>query len=79
MSTFCQALIDAREATREEKAAQQERKLEQHLRTHGLAEVETFSGALHFKRAFSHVSPQQFEALIAKIQREHSANEHDRR
>jgi hypothetical protein len=75
--TFDEAISAARAAVREEKAIQQERKLEQHLRMHGLAEVESFSGTLHFKRAFSGISPQRFDALVDRLQDERSANEHD--
>jgi hypothetical protein len=72
VSAFSQALSVARAAEREEKAARQGRKLEQHLSTHGIEEVESFSGALHFVRSFPPVSPHQFNCIIETVRKRKS-------
>jgi len=68
MSIFGEALATARA----KEPARQARELEQHLRTYGLAEVESLSGCLHVKRSFPKVSPQQFEGIVQRLREQRS-------
>jgi hypothetical protein len=64
--TFGEALS----AKRAEEVTRQTRELEQHLRTNGLSQLESFERTLCLRRAFPRVSHYDFNRIV-QSQKEH--------